>query len=308
MKQALKNLNLALVGLLTAPVAFAQTAVTPFNQPFYFASSFNTYSIPSQLPNTFQFAGRSICTESAQGLPFFAFNTNAPVYVQDQTSANSEVLTPSAVINTAGSCGIAISPTNQHRTFWLRSGTGGLQEALNTLQGGTQYPALVILDRNFWAGAAAVPGTTPSAIIAAAKGNATVMLEDITTAPATFYVAGSTSSYVTGTWTNVKPTAAAGAGAGTAPTISDAGTAGNGVVSLTSGTATTTGTLFTLTWPTTGNFLYAPSCTVNSVGTNSYTTFTKATTFAASAATLTVTVATTAPVASTAYKFAYSCQ
>lgn len=304
----IKSLILAIAGLLLAPVAFAQTAVTPFNQPFYYASSFNIYSIPSQLPNTYQFAGRSICTASAQGLPFFVFNTNAPVYIQDQTSANSEVVTPSSVINTAGSCGVAVSATNQHRTFWLRSGTGGLQEAINTLTGGTQYPALVILDRNFWSGAAAVPGTTATAIVGAAKGNSTVLFEDITTAPATFYVPGSTSTYVTGTWTNVKGTAAAGAGAGTSPTISDTGTAGSTVVSLTTGTATTTGTLFTLTWATTGSYLYAPACTVISTGTNSYTTFTKATAFGSGAASLTVTVATTAPVASTAYKFTVNCQ
>lgn len=301
---------LGLVGLLTAPAAFAQSATTPYGSPNYYASSFNLWSIPQTLPNSYTFAGRGVCNSSAQNLPFFVFNTNAPVYIADSNTANSEVLTPSAIVNNAGSCGITISPTHSHYTFQVRSGTAGLQESFNALQSNGAYPAIVLLDRNWWVQAAAVPGTTPAAMLTAAVGNASVLFEDITTAPATYYVPSSTSgAYTSGTWTGTKPTAAAGAGAGTSPTISDAGTALAGTVSLTTGTATTTGALFTLTYANTGQFLYAPVCKVKSVGTNVYSTFTVATTYPGGPhALVTVTVATTAPVASTAYSFSYQCQ
>lgn len=290
--------------LCAAPASLAQALPS---QPWTFAASYGGWSLQGQQANTYVFNGRSTCQQSAPAGTFFPFATTAPVYIADQTTSNSEVVTPSAVILSGSSCGVTISPSHQHYTFSLRSGTGGLQEALNALKGSTRNPQLVYLDRNWYTAAGSVPGTSPAAIIAAATVDSTVMVSDVTTLPATTYVSNGTT-LVAGTWTGAKPTAAAGAGAGTAPTISDVGTAGAGTVSLTSGTSTTTGTLFTLAWATTGQFLYAPVCTVASTGANAYTTFTSATAFGSSHATLTVTVATTPPVASTAYTFSYSCR
>ncbi len=75
---------------------------------------------------------------------------------------------------------------------------------------------------------------------------------------------------------------------------------------VTAGTATTTGTLFTET-AAANTINYAASCTVTSVGANSFTAFTVATSVSSGHNLLTVT-ATSAPTASTAYQFAYNCK
>lgn len=311
MKRAFSRLIsiLGLVGLLTAPAAFAQSATKqPYSQTSYYAVDYGQWAVRSQSPNTYLFSPQGLCTATASGGQFFPFSTNAPVLIVDATPANTEVVTPSTVTNASTQCGFTASPANNHYSFQVKSGTGGLQEALNALAvTSTAYPANIVLDRNWFTTAANVPATTPLTIIGAAAGNTHAFLSDVTSAGPVYYVWNGTA-YVSGTWSNAKPAAAAGAGAGTAPTIADAGTALAGTVSLTAGTATTTGTLFTLTWATSAQFLAAPGgCTVTSIGANPYTTFTSAVSFASSHAILTVTVATTAPVASTAYKFSYSC-
>lgn len=299
---------LALVGLLTAPVAFAQSSThTPYQQSVYYAADYGQWGIKSQSANTYLFSPGGLCTASASGSQFFPFATNAPVEILDATPANSEVVTPSSVTNSGSQCGFSASPANNHYSFQIVSGTAGLQESLNALAvPTTPYPATIILDRNWLSAAGNVIGATPSGIISAAKGNTHAFLEDITSAGPSFYVWNGTA-YVSGTWSNAVPTAAAGAAAGTSPTVATAaGTALSPIQSITTGTATTTGTLFTETWATTAQFLAAPTCTVKSIGTNSFTAFTVATTFTSSHAVLTVT-ATSAPAASTAYKFAASC-
>lgn len=294
---------LALVGLLTAPVAFAQSSThSPFQQPEYYAVDYGQWAIKSQSANTFLFSPQGLCVASAAGSQFFPFATNAPVLINDATPANSEVVTPSAVTNASSQCGFTASPSNNHYSFQVVSGTAGLQEALNALASpATAYPAKINIDRNWYVSANSVPGTSAAAIITAAKGNAHAFLVDITSAPAINYVWTGTA-YASGTWNNSAPIAAAGAAAGTSPTISDAGTALSTTVSLTSGTATTTGSLFTVTWSSSHGFAYAPTgCTVNSIGTNSFTAFTIAVT-GTTTPVLTVT-ATSAPAVSTAYKF-----
>lgn len=300
------SLILLLLAGAAAPLV-AQTATTPFGAPVYYASSFNLWAINGQAPNTYTFQGRSICQSSGQNSTFFVFNTNAPVFIQDSNAANNEVVTPSAVVNTAGSCGISASPSHQHYTFQMKSGTAGLQEAINAVSANGGYPTLIQLDRNFFVTGNGIPGKTGASIITSVTGNANAILQDITAIPYVNYVWGG-SAYGAASWVNTKPTAAAGAGAGSGPTISDAGTALSGTVALTTGTSTTTGTLFTLTWPTTNSLTYAGTCTVTSSGANPYTTFTEATSTSGGGRVSTVTVATTAPVASTAYAFTYTCQ
>lgn len=308
---------LSIVALILAAFcapAFAQVSTTPFPVPEYYASAFGTWSILGQSPNTYIFAGRSICNFNAQNTPFFAFNTNAPVYIQDSNTAESEVVTPSAIVNTAGSCGVTVATSNNHYSFSLRSGTGGLQEALNSVKASGGIPALVVLDRNWWTYANNVPGTSGAAIIAAAAGGYGVIVEDITTSPAAFYVwTGTAYSATAAFWQNTAPTLAAGSAAGSGPTVANksGSTALSGTANVTTGSSTTTGTLFTETFPTNsgtvGSFQNAGTCTVNSSGANSFTAFTVATSFTGSHRVLTVT-ATGAPVAATAYSFSYNCQ
>lgn len=290
-------------------LAFAQTANTPFPVPAFYASAFGNWSIKGQDPNTYTFQGRSICNSNAQNMTFFVFNTNAPVWIADSNTANSEAVIPSAIVNTAGSCGVTVSTANSHFTFQLRSGTGGLQEALNSLAGAASSPAEVVLDRNWYAQAANVPGKTPAAIIAAAAGGSGVYLLDITTAPNTYYSWNGTN-YTPSASNQTVPAVAAGAGAGGTPTISVVGTGTSGVVTLTSGTApTASATIFTLTWPAiaSGGFQYAPNCTITSIGTRAYTG-TNAT-VAGPPAVDTYTATSTALTASVSgYKWSYVCR
>lgn len=178
---------LGLVGLLTAPAAFAQN--TPFNQPQYYATAYNQWAIQGQTANTYLFSPVGLCVATASGGQFFPFNTNAPVLIVDATPANTEVVTPSTVTNASSQCGFTGSPVNNHYSFQVKSGTGGLQEALNALSKGpsSTYPGLLIIDRNWYNAASIVPGTTPQAILAAAKGSQSIIIEDITTAPASYY-------------------------------------------------------------------------------------------------------------------------
>ena len=313
MKRILTGITvlLAVVCLLVVP-SYGQTANTPFPTAAFYASAFGVWSINGQSPNTYTFQGRNICTQSAQNTVFFPFATNAPVYIADQTTANSEVVTPSAIVNTAGSCGVTIAPSNPHYTFALRSGTGGLQEAINAVHGSASAPAFILLDRNWYVFAANVPGKTPQSILAAAVNGSGVVLQDITTAPNTFYQWNGSAFYAAAGVTGgaVNPTPAAGVAAGTGPTIALASgsNANIGIVKLTTGTTSTTGTILTLTWPTSGSFTYAPSCTFTSVGANAYLTGTTAVAYTSSHAVLTFTEATAPTADSTAYQFKYVCQ
>lgn len=275
------------------------------------AYSYGYWSLVGQAANTYTFTPTSLCTQAilGGGGPFPAFSSFgvggsiAPVYINDTgTPGNSERVTPTAVLT----CGVTISPVHTHTTFSLQSGTAGLQEALNQVAvTAAAYPIQVLLDRNWYAQAVTIAGITPANIITSVKGSAAAYLEDVTTVPHTLYVWNGTA-YASGTWTNALPAVAAGAAAGTSPAISVSGTAGVGVVQLTTGTSPSTGTLFTITWPTSGSFTYAPSCTMTVTNTT-YTTFTNAQSYSAGAAS-SVATATTAPAASTVYLFAYGCK
>jgi hypothetical protein len=288
-----------------AVLGFAQVANTPFTASWYFATSFQLWSINGQSPNTYIFQGRSLCNSAGQNQTFFVFNTNSPVLIADANTANSEVKTPSAIVNTAGSCGVTIAPSNNHYNFQLRSGTAGLQEAIDVLDGQGAWPTLVILDKNWWSIANQIPGTTAATILGAAKGDASVILTDITTLGPTYYVWNG-SAYASGTWINTAPTAATGAAAGTATSKVATGTALAGTYSFTTGTGTT-GTVFTETWANSGQFQAAPgSCTVTSTGATAPPTLTVANTYS-SHGVMTVSVAS-ALASTTAYNFSWNCK
>ena len=301
--------------ICAAPVS-AQVATQPFTAPEYYATSFQLWSVNGQSPNTYIFQGRSLCNSAGQNVSFFDFATTAPVWIADADTTKSEVKTPSAIVLTAGSCGVTIAPSNNHYNFQLRSGTAGLQEAINSVKAAGGIPATIILDRNWWTIANNTPGTSGTAIIAAAVGGPGVLIKDITTIPTTYYVwTGSAYAVTYPYWANTAPALAAGAAAGSSPTVSPkAGSQQlSGTVNVTTGTATTTGVLFTLTFPavSAGGFQYDGTCTVTSTGTNAFTTFTEATSHTGSTTTLqrvsTVTVTAT-PAISTAYVFSYNCQ
>jgi hypothetical protein len=297
---------IALVATSAAVPAMAQGNQT-FMQRWYFASDFGQWAVRGQQANTYQWSPGTVCNVSAVGssTSFFAFNTNAPVLISDITgpTTNNEVVTPSSVTQTNAYCTIAVSPSHNHYSFQVQSGTGGLQEALNAISPTAVVPAVVWLDRNWYSLANAVPSTTPAAIITAAAGGVSAILVDNTTAPFTNYVWQGTA-YASGTWVNTAPTAATGAAAGSATSKVATGTALSGTYSFTTGTATT-GTVFTETWATSNQFVYSPVCTVISTGATAPPTLTVTPTYAGHAL-LTVTVAA-ALTSTTAYSFQWAC-
>jgi hypothetical protein len=182
---------------------------------------------------------------------------------------------------------VDIAPSLNHTTFTLQSGTGGLQEAINSVGGFTAANAMEVILSPEWyklvtgisTQNSTLASTTPATIIAAAKGSVFAIVVDITTAPPTQYVWKGSGGYASGTQyyllSATPPTVAAGTGAGTSPTIAIAGNSVTGTVTLRTGSAVPTAAdpIFTLTWPSPGTagsptsgYQYAPTCVYTSTG------------------------------------------
>lgn len=280
---------------LLAPVSvLAQGFITAQAPPWIFADNYGRWAIQGQLPNQYTFYPANICqiTELNYGnsKTFYSFDETpgfAPVLINDINAANSEVVTPTTFFVPQQNCGVNLAAVNNHTTFTLQSGTGGLQEAINAEGNYTAaYPTLVYLTPEWYkaiSGISSLNSTlasiTPQTVIAAAKGSVTAILVDVTQGPAVTYVWKGSSGYTVGTqyWIQgAHPTVAAGTGAGTGPTISITGNSVTGTVTLTTGTSVPAAAdpIFTLTWPSPGTagsptsgFQYAPTCTYTSVGT-----------------------------------------
>jgi hypothetical protein len=242
----------------------------------------------------------SPCLVTAGGTNFNAVAASTPIKIYDPgNTAADEVITPTAIV--AGStCTATLSPSNAHTMPWyIGSGTAGLQEALNAVAL-TSALNVIELDSVYHA----FGGGAATAY--AAAGNANVTLTDVTIAPPVSYRWNGTHYVPNYSINNIaSPTLAAGAAAGSSPTTSNnAGSSGNIMTAnVTTGTATTTGTLFTETVGTASPGGGNLNCTVQSVGANN---FPVPITLSASTTVLTATVAT-APTASTAYVFNVGC-
>jgi hypothetical protein len=249
----------------------------------------------------------SPCAVSAGGTNFQAVTNGVALKIVDPANPSvDEVVTPSSVVVSPGNCTASITTVNAHPLpYYFISGTQGLQEAIdaNALSGQSN---VVILDRLFHQ----LGGGAITAYSAAGKGNLSLL--DVTVSPyASFRWNGSNyAGNYTSPQGTVLPTLAAAAAAGTSPTVSNVpGSLVNLLqASVTTGTSTTAGALFTETYPATGSFTSAANCTVQSVGASTPPAFTVADTYNGSnEALLTVSVAS-APAASTTYLFNITCQ
>jgi hypothetical protein len=305
-------LMLALSAVMFPAAAMAQQGL-PVKQVW--AEQYNNWSFQSQQANTYTFAGtncNSFALVDGSAPSYFVFGNPGtsvgwPVLITDATPANSEIVTPTTLSTTTGSCGFSASPSNQHISFIVSSGTAGLQDAVGTLSQSSTHAINVLLDRTWYQLVAALPGT-PSvySIISALKGGSTsVNVVDTTTAPWTYWTWNG-SNYVNNGGA-VLPTVTLGTGAGTTPgAVTITGRGSDGTVTFKTGSSpTASATIFTLTWPTiaNGGYNHTPACTV--VG--SYTVGTV--TYGGSNPETAVVPATgTALTASTAYTFFYSCR
>jgi hypothetical protein len=318
----MKILNRIAVGL--ACVAMAGVALAQQNtQPTWvFARNYAGLSLIGQQANTYTFNG-GVCgvapsVPNGNSPNFFAFSgligsttVYFPIAIIDANPAVNEIVTPTSTTQGASTCGFAASTANSHTSFTLTDGTIGLQPAIvSQLQ--TAPPFNVLLDQYWYNQVYGLPGLpTPESLIKAATGTTSVQVVDTTTSPWTYWRwSGTAYAAVSLTGGASAPTAAAGAAAGTSPTgPTNTGDGNTFSVALTTGSATTTGTLFTETWANSGAFLYPPVCRVWSSGANVATGFTYAVTYPSGPhALLTVTVPTTALTAATAYAFKVSCQ
>jgi hypothetical protein len=232
----------AMVALCAAPVADAQQGQS-YLQRWLFASDFGQYSIHSQTSGTYSWNPGSICQIGAVGTApqFFAFATTEPVEVIDQVNpALNEIVTPSSVTNTNASCGFAASLANTHYGFYVTSGTGGLQEAVNSVSSTAPYKTMIWIDRNWYALANALPSpTTPASILAALTGNANAVVIDNTTQPFTFYTYNGTGYSGSGTTTAFPNAKVSSYTLISAPTALSTSSTTNGIIT----TATTGGTI-----------------------------------------------------------------
>lgn len=190
----MKKLLLWLATWLATLGAYAQTNQA-FVQKQLYASDYGTWQIKSSAPNTYQWQPSSLCQFPVPGGigNFNAVNTNAPIFINDALVANQEVVTPSFVILNSNLCEVALVTTHSHNSFSLQSGTGGLQEALNSVPPTVPYAVQVFLDRNWYTALQGIPGSNAASIIAAAKGSAASVLVDVTQAPEQFYKWNGTS-------------------------------------------------------------------------------------------------------------------
>lgn len=174
------------------------------------------------------------CAVSGGGKNFAAFSNGVPVKVVDSNPAMTEVSnsTVFAFINSS-SCSVSMGGlAYAHTSFYLTSGTGGLQEAINNSKISAGGPNTIILNSEWYA--LVSPGT-PSAVIASVKGNSQLGLVDVTTTPyttyswnGTQYVAASTGSAVT-VVTGSSPIVSSG---GTTPNLTLSALTGAQVISL----------------------------------------------------------------------------
>lgn len=288
----------ALLLALSAAAGFAQT-----HQPV--ASQFNTWRASGGQLNLIAGANLAAtvtpCSQSAGSANFSTLAASTPIKIWDPgNTAIDEIITPTAV----SGCTATFTTTNAHPSPWyITSGTGGLQEAINA-NALTGQINPVILDTAWHQG-----GWNQQTAYNAA-GNNTTPLIDVTIAPNVAFRWNGTHYIQSYAINNVAiPTIAAGAAAGSSPTVSIAtGSSGNLMVAnVTTGTATTTGTLFTITIGTAppGTSSGNPACVAQSVGANNFPVV--LTVAGASGTTFTGAVSVAPPV-STAYIFAISCQ
>ena len=320
-----KFFAIAMIALLTVVLLPAAMAQAPNPAPAVYAEDFNNWTFVSSAANTYvSNAWNCWNTPLERGVPsYFVFgNSNTSTYyptlIRDANPLLSEIVTPSSISTAQSACGFSAATTNSHTSFWVLSGTAGLQDAVAALSSsGVGAPLEVVYLDKYWYGLVAGLPSTPSVqtaqgIIGALKSGAGVEIVDTTTAPWTYYSWNpTTSAFVISATNATAPTVAAGTGAGGSPTIAVvAGSTGTrGFVTLTTGTSpVASATIFTLTWPAvaSGGFAYAPSCSIVSVGTRSYTG-TNASVVGPPAVDTYTATATALTASVSGYKWAYTC-
>lgn len=162
----------ALAGLLIVPSCFAQGSTGGL----LYASDFSQWTLPQGIGpanGTIAWTVAQVCQAlTTTGYGFTAPKVGRPLRIIDNgVPAHSETVTPSSVTVGPGGCSINAPMSYSHLSYSVKSGTAGLQEAID-YQAGLPQGAVVILTPQ-WTLAG---GTT--AMILAAQGNVNVSILD----------------------------------------------------------------------------------------------------------------------------------
>jgi hypothetical protein len=165
------------------------------------ASQFGEYRVPS-VGNGFAFPPDT-CQVSGGGKNFAAFTAGMAIKIVDSQPSHTEVVTPVAVF--INSCAVSLSTTYTHTSFYLTSGTGGLQEAIlnGQVNGG---PNTIVLDSEWYS---LVQPRSAATVISTVQGNTSLGLVDVTQTPYVTY-SWNGSQYAANSNTGGPPSGAAG--------------------------------------------------------------------------------------------------
>ncbi len=146
------------------------------------ASQFGEFKVQNE-GNGFTFDPAN-CNISGGGKNFSAFATGAPIKIVDSNPAQIETVTPIRVSITGSYCSVSLPAQYAHTSFYLTSGTGGLQEAITnsrTIAGG---PNTIVLNAEWYQ---LVSPQNPATVIASVTGGSGFGLVDVTTTPYSYY-------------------------------------------------------------------------------------------------------------------------
>jgi len=147
------------------------------------------------------------CNVTGGGENFPAFTTGTPVKVVDALPAQTEVSTTVNAFLSGSNCAVSLGGlAYQHTSFYLTSGTGGLQEALNNEKIRAGGNNTIILNARWYE---LIAPRTASTVISTVSGSYSFGLVDITTNPYTSYNWNG-SQYVQAAPPGGSPTGAAG--------------------------------------------------------------------------------------------------
>jgi hypothetical protein len=123
------------------------------------------------------------CNVTGGGENFPAFTTGTPVKVVDALPAQTEVSTTVTAFLSGSNCAVSLfGLAYQHTSFYLTSGTGGLQEALNNEKINAGGNNNIILNARWYE---LIAPRTASTVIGSVSGSYSFGLADITTNPYT---------------------------------------------------------------------------------------------------------------------------
>jgi hypothetical protein len=125
------------------------------------------------------------CNVTGGGENFPAFTTGTPVKVVDALPTQTEISTTVTAFLSGSNCAVSLSGLAfQHTSFYLTSGTGGLQEALNNEKIRAGGNNTIILNSRWYE---LIAPRSASAVISTVSGSYSFGLVDITTNPYTSY-------------------------------------------------------------------------------------------------------------------------